>query len=82
MEQRPCNEQLLLQTTHSPTAAAAAADRAMAATLTRRVHIYESKITGTFDATPSIWRGSLAGEPDPVAWPAMLAAGAGRLGGF
>ncbi|PRW33287.1 hypothetical protein C2E21_7824 [Chlorella sorokiniana] len=35
-------------------------DKALPATAVKRVHIYQSPVSGTYDAVNSIWRGSLA----------------------
>lgn len=38
------------------------ADKLLAPIAAKRVHIYQSPVTGTYDAVNSIWRGSLGGE--------------------
>ncbi len=48
-----------LNTAHVPQCSA---DKLLPATVAKRVHIYQSPVSGTYDAVNSIWRGSLAGQ--------------------
>lgn len=49
------------------------ADKFLAPTAAKRVHIYQSPVTGTYDAVNSIWRGSLGGEGSTGACFSLLA---------